>query len=148
MDERVLDRKAHDGLWCAFFCPALRDALPADKQAEYEPKFARCKRIDDKRFEIDAEHFYKQTLMLMKMGSNEEEELLDSHAEIQVLERTLGKQFPWYERPEMAAGWKDGPEMRDWERRLANMGLKGVREAREMRDLERGVAGVSVRAVL
>jgi hypothetical protein len=43
----------------------------------------------------------------------------------------------------MPAGWGDGPEMRGWEERLANMSLKGGEEAREMKDLERGVAGMS-----
>jgi hypothetical protein len=79
----------------------------------------------------------------MKRGSNETAELADSHAEIQVLERKLGKRFPWYERPEMSAGWGDGPEMRAWEERLANVSLKGGEEARQMKDLERGVAGMS-----
>jgi hypothetical protein len=42
--------------------------------------------------------------MLMKWGSNEEAEMSDSHAEVQVLEKKLGKRFPWYERVKMPAG--------------------------------------------
>jgi hypothetical protein len=64
----------------------------------------------------------------MRWGSNEEAEKWDSHAEIQILEKKLGKPFPWYERVEMPVGWANGPEMKAWWERRVKMGREqGVR---------------------
>jgi hypothetical protein len=103
MEEQSLNRKANDTLWDAFHYPAYRASIPPTQLAEYECKFGRCQRIMDKREEIEAEIFYRQTKLLLKWGSNEEE-LADSHAEIQALEKKVGKRFAWYERDTEVSG--------------------------------------------
>jgi hypothetical protein len=62
----------------------------------------------------------------MKWGSNEQVEISDSHAEICVLEKKVGKRFLRHES-EMPAGWEDGPEIKARWERVAKVDLNGSR---------------------
>jgi len=98
VDEMAMDPEFHHELWSAYYSIKCRKQLPADRLAQLGPKIERCRRIEEKEPEIEAEMQYRPLLRLHKAGKNVEKYLREAEEEVEAAERKLGRQFSWYER--------------------------------------------------
>lgn len=94
----AMDPEFHHELWSAYYSIKYRKELPADRLAELGPRIERCRRIEEKEPEIEAEMQYRPLLRLHKAGENVEQYLREAEEEVEAAERKLGRQFSWYER--------------------------------------------------